>query len=256
MIEQLKTALRQIRDITEGSRCVDCESVNVVADDTLSRADSPVPALPAPPSDDYKCSKCGASGCRLWRQYQTFLEHIELLCFDDALKDQSKNEADLLEPYHAIGWLVAAIPTDDGTFWGYTSVPQDKVDWWNTLPLRPAATTPMLPAPTNDVLWSQLSEAIEYIRNDEVHDAALRIITALRTSPPLPTEAPTPNAPVEIVASILRLIQSGYNFQMQWHGESNSWIVKWNGRQYEHESLMDALALACSDRPSPKGETK
>lgn len=38
---------------------------------------------------------------------------------------------------HIIGWLVAAIPTEDGeTYWGFTSVPQEGANWWNNLPTR------------------------------------------------------------------------------------------------------------------------
>ena len=31
--------------------------------------------------------------------------------------------------------IVSAIPSEEG-FWGYTSVPQDKVEWWEKLPTR------------------------------------------------------------------------------------------------------------------------
>lgn len=58
------------------------------------------------------------------------------------------------------------------------------------LGLRRAAATPPSPlteeqakeksATVNGLLWNQLAESIEYIRNDEVHDAALRIIEELR----------------------------------------------------------------------------
>jgi hypothetical protein len=36
-----------------------------------------------------------------------------------------------------IGWLVPAVPTEDGeTYWGYTSVPADGCSWWYALPVR------------------------------------------------------------------------------------------------------------------------
>lgn len=83
----------------------------------------------------YVCSKCGAKGVKLWRQYQTFLEHIDLLCFACSLVDQAKH-LDFPMRGDQVGWLVPAVPTDDGTFWGYTSVPQDRVEWWKALPAR------------------------------------------------------------------------------------------------------------------------
>lgn len=98
---------------------------------------------------DYKCSKCGACKCKLWRQYQTFANHIELLCVDCAGKDQDKDVSDLDEKgrrldgdfgrIDQIGWLVPAVPTEDGTtYWGYCSVPPDGCEWWHGLPNRPA----------------------------------------------------------------------------------------------------------------------
>ena len=110
----------------------------------------------------YQCSKCGATNCKLWRQYNTFLNHIELLCCNcaeedqnkvcgldrekvkEALKDPTLDETDRMFLRHGsdqIGWLIPAVPTADGceTFWGYTSVPGDGVRWWKKLPLRPVA---------------------------------------------------------------------------------------------------------------------
>lgn len=84
--------------------------------------------------EGYVCSCCGKKGVRLYRQYQTFADHIKLMCRECALKNQGQDAPDF-ESEHSIGWLVAAVPTEDGeTFWGYTSVPQDGVEWWNNLP--------------------------------------------------------------------------------------------------------------------------
>lgn len=98
----------------------------------------------------YCCSKCKATRCKLWRQYQTTLEHVELLCGPCALKDQKHEDWTLdekgmhwdptigVQKCDQIGWLVPAIPTEDGfTFWGYTSVPQPGVDWWHRLQTYP-----------------------------------------------------------------------------------------------------------------------
>ena len=91
----------------------------------------------------YKCTKCGFSG-RLWREYNTFADQIELLCGQCAHDPNGEwvgksgyltGEGDQLE-----GGLVPAIPTPDGkTFFGYTSVPQELVLAWYKLPctLRP-----------------------------------------------------------------------------------------------------------------------
>lgn len=84
--------------------------------------------------ETYRCSRCPSRGVRLYRQYQTLACHVEMLCRGCALKDQEKDAPDN-DKEHSIGWLVAAVPTEEGdTFWGYTSVPQAGVEWWNRLP--------------------------------------------------------------------------------------------------------------------------
>lgn len=91
----------------------------------------------------YECQTCQCTGVRLYRRYQTFLERQELFCRKHALDDQNKTEPDQPSE-HSIGWLVAAIPTEDGsTHWGWSSVPDDGLKWWNQLPKttnQPAAT--------------------------------------------------------------------------------------------------------------------
>jgi hypothetical protein len=113
-----------------------------------------VTAAPSDPAvivpESYRCSSCGATGVKLWRQYQTFLERIELLCASCALKDQIKDgpvdddgrvEFEPGRKTDQIGWLVPAVPAPGGTFWGYTSVPDDRVRWWRALPTYPQAAT-------------------------------------------------------------------------------------------------------------------
>jgi len=95
--------------------------------------------------ESYTCSNCAAHGVKLWRQYQTFLNHIELMCADCAVKDQKESISINEDGRHnsdygwtdQIGGMVPAVPTNDGSFWGYTSVPQAGVVWWRQLPLRP-----------------------------------------------------------------------------------------------------------------------
>lgn len=105
----------------------------------------------------YFCSKCNAKGVKLWRPYNSF--NIRLLCADCAAEDQGKDissmdeygshESKLSDGTPAgkcdqIGWFVPAVPTEDAhpgfkdslAYWGYTSVPQEGVDWWKRLSNR------------------------------------------------------------------------------------------------------------------------
>ncbi len=99
-----------------------------------------------PPS--YKCRNCGATGCKLWRLYQTFPHHQSLLCAKCAAKDQKMDVSDIdTDGKHGgelggrtdqIGWYIPAVPTEENdTFWGYTSVPDAGVRWWRSLPTYP-----------------------------------------------------------------------------------------------------------------------
>lgn len=86
------------------------------------------------PPPEYVCSACGLTGVRLFRQYQTFADCISLLCTKCAIKDQGEDSISHIP--HNIGWLVAAVPTENGdTYWGYTSVPNAGVRWWDNLPV-------------------------------------------------------------------------------------------------------------------------
>jgi hypothetical protein len=95
---------------------------------------------------EYKCSTCGKESCKLWREYNTFASVSELYCVDCAARNQKKDISILSTggmrmTKHGwtdqIGWLVPAVPTQDGdTYWGYTSVPQSGCDWWASLPNR------------------------------------------------------------------------------------------------------------------------
>jgi hypothetical protein len=89
--------------------------------------------------EGYACSVCGATGCKLWRPYQTF--DPALLCLkhtcerakipiEEIASDGKHDGSD------GIGWYVPAVPTEENdTYWGYTSVPDMGVYWWNSLPL-------------------------------------------------------------------------------------------------------------------------
>jgi hypothetical protein len=91
--------------------------------------------------------KCGAAGVKLWREYNTFLTNQTLLCADclcqvervDPLHiraDGKTWDSRVQQWLDSVNCMVPAVPTDDGTFWAYFAVPQDRVDWWRSLPLR------------------------------------------------------------------------------------------------------------------------
>ncbi|OHA80755.1 MAG: hypothetical protein A2675_01240 [Candidatus Yonathbacteria bacterium RIFCSPHIGHO2_01_FULL_51_10] len=65
----------------------------------------------------YVCGECGASGVKLWREYQTFLDHQSLRCLICACREQDK----------------VRTPTEDGC-----SLYTDKVHhWYRTATTRP-----------------------------------------------------------------------------------------------------------------------
>lgn len=80
--------------------------------------------------DDYVCGVCGAKGVKLWRAYQSF--DPDLHCAECVQKKTGKV---LERKGHEIGWYVAAVPDEEGLgYWGYTSVPEAGVNWWEALP--------------------------------------------------------------------------------------------------------------------------
>jgi hypothetical protein len=110
------------------------------------------------PPKKYKCSKCGAHGCKLWREYSVYSRAPLLFCAPCGINDQERTKGkitpDMIRPdgSHEIieydwgkgqigdsfGWLVPAIPDEAGLgFWGYTSVPNDGIAWWKALPSLP-----------------------------------------------------------------------------------------------------------------------
>ena len=98
---------------------------------------------------DYSCHRCAGSGLKLWRRYNQFLDHQRLLCAvccghesgeDVSTIDESGRRITEYGRTDQIGWWIPAVPTVEGdTFWGYASVPQDRVDWWRALPTTPEA---------------------------------------------------------------------------------------------------------------------
>lgn len=93
--------------------------------------------------DDYKCDNCGAHRVKLWREYQTIASVTKLLCADCSEKDQKKNHDVSWRSLFSrgegdqIGWLIPAVPIEGkDTYWGYTCVPNEGVNWWKDLPTR------------------------------------------------------------------------------------------------------------------------
>ena len=96
--------------------------------------------------NDYKCRRCGATGIKLWREYQTFKPRllcavclsIEKETSIEGMNDEGKipwggGYIDMMTD--AIGGYVPAIPDEEGLgYWGYTSVPQEGILWWEHLP--------------------------------------------------------------------------------------------------------------------------
>jgi hypothetical protein len=94
----------------------------------------------SPYTVDYRCGKCRNADVKLWRGVHGCPDKDghELLCASclapkllvDAkgkAPDEFVSKSDQIH-----GWL-PAIPVDD-TYWGYTSVPSQDVEWWRARP--------------------------------------------------------------------------------------------------------------------------
>ncbi len=115
---------------------------------------------------NYKCGKCGATGCKLWRLYQTFLDKQSLLCLKCACDEQGKIRT----------------PTEDGcllyteeTHYWYRTATSQPDCWHGYDPEKgpPAETTetkierektdqigwrmPAVPTAENDTYWGYTS---------------------------------------------------------------------------------------------------
>ena len=99
----------------------------------------PTPSPPKP----YVCEKCRASGCKLWRLSGTISLKL-LWCLKCTLADAEPDVAERVNKElkagclasTQIGPMVAAVPCSDqpGVYWGFTSVPTDRILWWKALP--------------------------------------------------------------------------------------------------------------------------
>lgn len=97
---------------------------------------------------DYVCKDCGATNCKLWREYM--LPKLDLFCANCASKKERRDISSIDsegmrvnvtggERIDRIGWYVPAIPGEDGLgYWGYFSIPDAGRNWWKRLPTLPA----------------------------------------------------------------------------------------------------------------------
>jgi hypothetical protein len=105
----------------------------------------------APPQ--YRCCKCNAHGCKLWRYSATSCielhcclcigkeKHIDVSSINDNGMVRVNDRTIGIYRTDQIGGYVPAVPDEDGeSFWGYTSVPDAGVNWWRRLPSRPVET--------------------------------------------------------------------------------------------------------------------
>lgn len=96
-------------------------------------------------SNKYRCEKCERTGIKLWRKSRVTSDNIYLLCAKCVGEDQ-KVDVSQMRPNgtvydKSIGWIdqigiyIPAVPDEEGvSFWGYTSVPEAGVKWWQRLP--------------------------------------------------------------------------------------------------------------------------
>lgn len=91
----------------------------------------------------YACSKCKRENIKLWRDSHTFANHIELECATCLAPDAKVDDAGMWEDPGEFGMRtdqlkgkVPAIPVDD-SYWGYSSVPSQDIEWWKNLPTYP-----------------------------------------------------------------------------------------------------------------------
>jgi len=95
---------------------------------------------------DYKCSKCGATGVKLWQENR--IGCCPLLCANCAAEIEKIDIADIDADGRRssdfgsgrtdhIGDQLPAVPTENGVgFWAYTATPNEGCEWWRKLLTR------------------------------------------------------------------------------------------------------------------------
>lgn len=96
--------------------------------------------------DDYKCGKCGATGCKLWTENDLMTKNL-LLCAKCATSEQNENIDDIASDgthdkgrgnrTDFIGSYIPAVPREDGNgYWTYIACPRAGGEWWRRLPTK------------------------------------------------------------------------------------------------------------------------
>lgn len=91
--------------------------------------------VPAP--DWYRCDRCERQR-RLFRPYNWVRDDkIPLLCRKHTVSASKKVDPKFKDRHYryAVGGWVLAVPCENGAaFWGYTSIPEEGLKWWERLP--------------------------------------------------------------------------------------------------------------------------
>ena len=93
----------------------------------------------------YACGACGAKGIKLWRDVCCCASQVDLRCASCMNCGDVDEGGYFIHKQYGIktdqcttdelGSMVPAVPTEcEDTYWGYTSVPDDGVRWWRSLP--------------------------------------------------------------------------------------------------------------------------
>ena len=98
------------------------------------------------PPSTYLCGRCGVFGCKLWREYNRAADYTELLCCDCAGRVENTDVRAIDAAgktvwehgvTHTIGWMVPAVPTENGTtYYSEGALPEVGLRWWTRLPTR------------------------------------------------------------------------------------------------------------------------
>lgn len=79
---------------------------------------------------EYRCSQCGKTGVRLWREFEFVASNVKPLCFVCAGGNVDE--------------LLPALPVD-GSYWCVSSAPHDSIRWWYGLAAVPGEPERKLP---------------------------------------------------------------------------------------------------------------
>lgn len=103
--------------------------------------------LPPEVLEKYRCSRCQVTGVKLWRAAYSAQESWCAKCGcaqaglpddigEDGRRKGDHDTSDQIYSYKKGENLLPWVPAPDGGTWGYTSVPNEGVLWWRSLPTR------------------------------------------------------------------------------------------------------------------------